>query len=205
MKVCRVANATDRFTVFESVNQAYLVQATSQGWQCSCQSDKEQAAPCCHIVGARTWAEQSAGAAKPSVQKKLSGIPAATVVRLQRKHGKVVQDCEVYIGRRVCRGGWDLPQSIWHNPYSIKACGSAAAAVERYRHHLLRSPHLLARLHELEGKVLGCWCKPGPCHGDVIVELLQKRLPAVSCTGKRGVRDGDDTMSARKVCKTSPE
>ena len=26
---------------------------------------------------------------------------------------------------------------------------------------------------ELEGKVLGCWCKPLGCHGDVLVEVLE--------------------------------
>ena len=30
----------------------------------------------------------------------------------------------------------------------------------------------LARIQELEGKVLGCWCKPQDCHGDVLVELI---------------------------------
>lgn len=31
-------------------------------------------------------------------------------------------------------------------------------------------------LHELNGKVLGCWCAPGPCHGDVLVELFETML-----------------------------
>lgn len=26
-------------------------------------------------------------------------------------------------------------------------------------------------LHELKGKVLGCWCAPNSCHGDVLTEL----------------------------------
>lgn len=25
----------------------------------------------------------------------------------------------------------------------------------------------------LKGKILGCWCKPKACHGDVIVEYLE--------------------------------
>lgn len=28
-------------------------------------------------------------------------------------------------------------------------------------------------LEPLRGKRLACWCKPLPCHGDVIVELLE--------------------------------
>lgn len=28
------------------------------------------------------------------------------------------------------------------------------------------------QVHALKGKVLGCWCKPKACHGDVIKEYL---------------------------------
>ena len=34
-------------------------------------------------------------------------------------------------------------------------------------------------MHEiplLAGKTLGCWCKPNPCHGDVLVKLVQEHL-----------------------------
>lgn len=27
-------------------------------------------------------------------------------------------------------------------------------------------------LEPLRGRILGCWCKPDPCHGDVIIEML---------------------------------
>ena len=26
----------------------------------------------------------------------------------------------------------------------------------------------------LKGKVLGCWCKPGPCHGDVLARIANE-------------------------------
>ena len=29
-------------------------------------------------------------------------------------------------------------------------------------------------LHLLQGGVLGCWCKPKPCHGDVYIQLLKE-------------------------------
>ncbi|PCR16422.1 hypothetical protein CQA65_30160, partial [Klebsiella pneumoniae] len=29
-------------------------------------------------------------------------------------------------------------------------------------------------LLELDGKVLGCWCKPRPCHGDVYVKVVNR-------------------------------
>lgn len=31
-------------------------------------------------------------------------------------------------------------------------------------------------VHALTGKVLGCFCKPSPCHGDVIASYLNDRL-----------------------------
>ena len=29
-------------------------------------------------------------------------------------------------------------------------------------------------LHELKGKTLGCFCKPQPCHGDILIKLIEK-------------------------------
>lgn len=51
-------------------------------------------------------------------------------------------------------------------------------AVFMYRLWLLNSPaglRLQEDIDELRGKVLGCFCKPNPCHGDVLVELLGQR------------------------------
>jgi Domain of unknown function (DUF4326) len=99
-------------------------------------------------------------------------IMAATrVVRLRRKGGKVVQDCDVYIGRRLCMGGWNLAASKWANPFPVKDCASAEEAIAKFEAYLLASPKLIADLAELKGKTLGCWCKPGPCHGDVLAKL----------------------------------
>jgi hypothetical protein len=36
------------------------------------------------------------------------------------------------------------------------------------------------QVQALPGKVLGCWCKPGPCHGDVLASFLdahERRTP----------------------------
>jgi hypothetical protein len=84
-------------------------------------------------------------------------LAAPTVVRLKRTREKVVQDCDVYIGRRLCMGGWNLQQSKWANPFSIKECGSADVAVDKYRTYILKREDLLAQLPELGGRILGCW------------------------------------------------
>ena len=72
---------------------------------------------------------------------------------------------DVYIGR----------PSKWGNPYSIGKDGSRSEVIEKYRKYLLGNKELLNDLHELEGKILGCWCKPEACHGDVIAELVNNK------------------------------
>lgn len=79
---------------------------------------------------------------------------------------------DVYIGR----------PSKWGNPFTHLAGRATTAqivvptreeAVSNYKKWLLTNNELLKMLPELKGKVLGCWCKPAACHGDVLVELLE--------------------------------
>jgi hypothetical protein len=78
----------------------------------------------------------------------------------------------VYIGRAT-RGGYKT--SKWHNPYPLRAERDRATVLEQYRQYLLTQPELLAALPELAGKVLGCWCLPKPCHGGILIELLNRQ------------------------------
>jgi hypothetical protein len=71
---------------------------------------------------------------------------------------------DVYIGR----------PSIWGNPFIIGRDGTREEVIEKYRDYVLNSPDLLSRLPTLHGKILGCFCAPLPCHGDVLLELLEK-------------------------------
>jgi hypothetical protein len=93
-----------------------------------------------------------------------------------RKNGEPYEEPHVlYIGRRCTRGGYNLPDSPWKNPFGVKHYGREKA-VALYREHILQSEELLSRLDELEGRTLGCWCNPDElCHGDVLIELLQER------------------------------
>jgi len=68
---------------------------------------------------------------------------------------------EVYIGR----------PGKWGNPFNIGKDGTREEVIEKYREWIQTQPKLLASLHELEGKILGCWCAPKACHGDVLSEL----------------------------------
>lgn len=69
--------------------------------------------------------------------------------------------CDVYIGRG----------SKWGNPFRIPQHGTRDEVIELYEERLLNSPELMAALPELKGKVLGCYCKPKDCHGDVLARL----------------------------------
>ena len=73
----------------------------------------------------------------------------------------------VYIGRGV--GGF--ARSKWANPYRIGKTCTREQSIEKYRKRLQGKPDLLAALPELRGKLLGCWCYPLPCHGNVLAEL----------------------------------
>ena len=64
----------------------------------------------------------------------------------------------------------------WGNPFVLGRDGDSATVIARYRDdHLPSSPDLLARLGELRGKALGCWCAPAACHADVLIEEVERR------------------------------
>lgn len=65
---------------------------------------------------------------------------------------------DVYIGRG----------SKWGNPFIIGKDGTRAEVISKYEDHLLASPELMSALPELKGKTIACYCKPAPCHGDVL-------------------------------------
>jgi hypothetical protein len=48
--------------------------------------------------------------------------------------------------------------------------------LDRYRSYfygrLRTDPEFRQRIHALKGKRLGCFCKPYPCHRDIIKEYL---------------------------------
>ena len=75
---------------------------------------------------------------------------------------------DVYIGR----------PSKWGNPFSHKEGTKAKyktktreEAIQKYVEWLIKQEDLLLDIHELKGKILGCWCAPKACHGDILAEL----------------------------------
>jgi hypothetical protein len=83
---------------------------------------------------------------------------------------------DVYIGRKHK----DYPEgSKWGNPFIRGRDGALPEILAKYREYILAEPNLLASLPEIDGKILGCWCRVAtdpdrPCHGDVLVSILRE-------------------------------
>ena len=96
------------------------------------------------------------------------------VVRMRIHRRKVIQNYDIYIGRKMIFGGRKLPESKWANPFRITNKQDRETVIKLYKEYLMSNPELMKCLGELKGKRLGCWCKPKRCHGDILAELANK-------------------------------
>lgn len=73
---------------------------------------------------------------------------------------------DVFIGR----------PSKWGNPYRIGYDGTRDEVIAKYSRWLweqIKSEKIsIDDLLNLDGKRLGCYCKPLPCHGDIVVKAV---------------------------------
>ena len=81
---------------------------------------------------------------------------------------------DVYIGR----GG------PWGNPFDFRKLGiTRKECIELYKEwfykKLLTDRSFYDNVHTLKDKVLGCYCKPETCHGDIIVEYLENEKQSI--------------------------
>lgn len=68
---------------------------------------------------------------------------------------------DVYIGH----------PSKWGNPYTNRKI-SREEKIQLHREYILSNSELINEIkQELKGKILGCWCSPMPCHGDILAEI----------------------------------
>jgi len=85
---------------------------------------------------------------------------------------------DVYIGRKKSGPG------EWGNPFSDNPASKAEYIVDSkdvmpmfrawFENRIKNEPGFAERVRALKGKTLGCWCKPKPCHGDIIAEWADK-------------------------------
>ena len=93
------------------------------------------------------------------------------VVDIHKKNGKRAH-FDVYIGRRIQYHKEFTEDSIWAN---------RSSSLEAYELWIRNCVRLSQRLHELEGKILGCWCvntkelEPVKCHGQILMKILRER------------------------------
>lgn len=60
------------------------------------------------------------------------------------------------------------------NPFHLGRHGTRLEVVNRFEDYARGKPDLMARLPELAGKVMGCWCAPLTCHGEAYLHLLRE-------------------------------
>ncbi len=79
----------------------------------------------------------------------------------------------VYIGRNMNYYVKGAIKSKWCNPYPVKKYG-LDKCLEMYKKYLYDSG-LIDDIEELRDKNLGCWCAPSSCHGDILLDILEKK------------------------------
>lgn len=85
---------------------------------------------------------------------------------------------DIYIGRSKTDNKWGNPFSHKDDTLAQFKVNNRKEAIESFRKWITEGDgqYLLDDLYELDGKVLGCWCKPNKaCHGDVLKELREKQ------------------------------
>lgn len=79
---------------------------------------------------------------------------------------KYKEPYDIYIGRG----------SYWGNPFVIGKDGTREEVIQKYeimlKNNIRSGAVTIAELKALDGKVLGCFCKPKPCHGDVLIRAI---------------------------------
>lgn len=128
-----------------------------------------------------------ARATEPTLNLKYDDRAGVTVVNIKTAPEAMKEPGYVYIGRS--KGG--QPENILGNPFTHIPSGTRAEfvvasrdeSVARYRAYmeeqLKTNPAYKAKMEELAGRVaagehlyLGCFCKPLPCHGDILKEKI---------------------------------
>lgn len=84
------------------------------------------------------------------------------------KFSRLVVHCkrssyDVYIGR----------PGKWGNPFKVGPDGNLDEVLQKFEDYVYSSG-LIKDIGELDGKILGCFCRPYRCHGDALVKLTCK-------------------------------
>lgn len=94
-----------------------------------------------------------------------------SIVNIKRKP---TPKFDVYIGRKNEHLG--LEQSKWHNPFKMSAEYQRYGCLEKFYEYIIKQNKLIAELSELDDKILGCYCSPRFCHGNILIHLRNKQI-----------------------------
>jgi hypothetical protein len=121
----------------------------------------------------------------------MTTVVAVNVNKIRPKYNNLREwlqdDNNVYIGRNgrifITEDGekniFHYPKSKWHNPYKPSKTLTLDEVLDLYSQYLdemLMDEANMKEFLQLKGKVLGCWCKPNKCHGDIIISKLNSLI-----------------------------
>ena len=104
----------------------------------------------------------------------------------------------VYIGRNMSFYVKGSDKSKWCNPYPVKKHG-LEESLRLYKNYISTQNYDYG---ELSGKVLGCWCKPGGCHGDILCELANAGSKKDSKQKRKATPDKETDRKSSKTEET---
>lgn len=74
---------------------------------------------------------------------------------------------DIYIGR----------PSPFGNPFVVGKDGTRDEVIDKYEEYVRSNPELMEKIRkEIPGKVLGCWCAPKRCHGEILIKIADEGL-----------------------------
>lgn len=86
-------------------------------------------------------------------------------MQILNQHIHEIPENSVYIGR----------PSKWGNPYKSGIDGTRKEVIQKYEEYIKNS-NIINDLHVLYEKDLVCHCAPLPCHGDILIKLINEQL-----------------------------
>ena len=93
-------------------------------------------------------------------------------MKVHNKYHNTAPPDAVYIGRG---SPWGNPYSTKDSVYKTLRVSTTEEAITKFKADVLGNAELLDNIRkELRGKDLVCFCKPKPCHGDVLLEIANE-------------------------------
>lgn len=116
----------------------------------------------------------------------MSSVVNVKVANIRPKYDNLQEwmadDNHLYIGHAgivfIDKRRFPTIESTFANRFKIGVDGTREEVLAKYEHEMrLRvenDDEFKQSLLSIKDKVLGCWCKPEACHGDIIVKIINE-------------------------------